>query len=216
MKYPEIKATLALLIVGMMIAPTFQSPLNARIGESKPELERRLFDRGGLAYRDEDIIEARREGMVYEEFIPYLVSDVDVQVYHKSADKENKALRSKFTAKRMDPGWDLHVIYINGKSALELYQRSGKMTEQELNLLLVLQGGGKNWVKRETDGLSKTDESDENKTAFGFEMVRNDGKVRAKKISKGILFVDAVRDSQFAIARDADRNSSAPESVNGF
>lgn len=217
MKYPHITGTLALTIVGMIINLSSPSLVDARIGESKPELEGRLFARGGVAYRDETIIEARRQGMVYEQFLPYLLSNVDIQIYHKPADAKTKALRSKFNAKRIPAGWDLHVIYINGASAIEVYQRSGKMTEQELNMLLMLQGDGKRWSKRNEDGLSDSDKDDpKNKTAFGFEMVRNDGVVRAKKSGKGILFVDAARDAQFANARDSDRNASAPESVNGF
>ncbi|MGJ8652389.1 MAG: hypothetical protein ACSHX8_03865 [Opitutaceae bacterium] len=222
MKYPHITGTLALAVVGMIINLSFTSHVDARIGESKPQLEARLLARGGVAYRDDAIIEARREGMVYEEFLPYLHSNVDIQIYHKPADSGTKAKRSEFSAKRMSAGWDLHVIYINGTSALELYQRSGKITDQELNLLLSLQGDGKNWSKRETDGLEKsggtslTEKEKKNMTAFGFQMVRNDGAVRAKKVSKGILFVDAERDAQFANARDNDLNSSAPESVNGF
>ena len=96
------------------------------------------------------------------------------------------------------------------------------MTEQELNLLLSLQGDGKKWSKRDNDGLggsertAVSEKKKEDLTAFGFQMVRNDGVVRAKKVSKGILFVDAQRDAQFASARDDDLTSSAPESVNGF
>lgn len=222
MKYPHITGTLALAIVGIIMNLSLPTQVDARIGESKPELEARLFARGGVAYRDEAIIEARRQGMAYEEFLPYLHSNVDIQIYHKPADEDTKALRSKFNAKRMSAGWDLHVIYVNGTSALEIYQRSGKMTDQELNLLLSLQGEGKKWSRREGDGLgaetrtAATDQDKKNLTAFGFQMVRNDGLVRAKKISKGILFVDAEKDARFAAARLDDRNSSAPESVNGF
>ena len=121
----------------------------------------------------------------------------------------------------MLPGWDLHVVYINGKSFIELYERSPKMTEQESNMLLLLQGDGKRWSKREADGLAAEEVADtaaarKKLTAFGFQMVRNDGVVRAKKMGNGILFVDAEKDAKFAHARVDERNSDAPESVNGF
>ena len=70
-------------------------------------------------------------------FRPDLESDVDIQVYHKSASADKKPrLRSKFNAKRMLPGWDLHVVYTSMASQrVELYERSPKMTEQEFHLL---------------------------------------------------------------------------------
>ena len=47
--------------------------LNARIGEERLALERRLLKSGGYQYRDEKVIENRRKGMPYikfEEFFP--------------------------------------------------------------------------------------------------------------------------------------------------
>ena len=218
MKYPKSTFVLGLWCA-VAVLSALSSTAEARIGESKSELERRLLGRGGLAYRDDAILDARQAGKPYKEFLPYLESDVDIQVYHKSASADKKALRSKFNAKRMLPGWDLHVVYINGKSAIELYERSPKMTEQEFHLLLLLQGDGKRWTKREADGIAAgADSADakKNLTAFGFQMVRNDGVVRAKKMENSVLFVDADKDALFAQARDDERNSDAPESVNGF
>ena len=39
--------------------------LNARIGEERLALERRLLKSGGYQYRDEKVIENRRKGMPY-------------------------------------------------------------------------------------------------------------------------------------------------------
>jgi len=221
MKYPKSSFVLGLLCA-VAVLSALSSTAEARIGESKPQLEQRLLRSNGLAYRDEAIIEARRGGMVYESLLDYIVSDVEVQVYHKAASADDKAMRSKFNAKRMLPGWDLHVVYVNGKSVIEIYQRSPKMTEQELNMLLHLQGNGQRWAKvekaeQEVGGDVPTSSSDKKElSAFGYEMLRNDGVVRAKNVKNGLLFVDAEMDAKFAIARDDDRNSSAPESVDGF
>ncbi|CAA6677336.1 MULTISPECIES: hypothetical protein [unclassified Lentimonas] len=221
MKYPKASFVLSAVCAGLVLT-AFSSTAEARIGESKSMLEKRLLSSGGLAYRDEAIIEARRDGMEYEGFLDYIVSDVDVQVYHKSSSEDSKALRSKFNAKRMLPGWDLHVVYVNGKSVIEIYQRSPKMTEQEMNLLLHLQGNGQRWRKvdkaeRAVGADVPTSSADKKElSAFGYQMLRNDGAVRAKNVSRGLLFVDAEMDAKFAIARDDDRNSSAPESVKGF
>lgn len=221
MKYPKPSFVFGLICAVMAFA-ALSSTVEARIGESKSILEKRLLASGGLVYRDEAIIEARRRGMPYEGLFDYVVSDIDVQVYHKSASKGKKALRSKFSAKRMLPGWDLHVVYVNGRSVLEIYQRSPKMTEQEQNLLLHMQGQGSRWSRVEKGqqevGGDVPDSAREKKelSVFGYEMIRNDKAVRAKLVKNGILFVDAEMDAKFAIARDDDRNSSAPESVSGF
>jgi len=221
MKYPKSSFVLGLICAGIVLS-ALSSTAEARIGESKSMLEKRLLGRGGLAYRDEAIIDARRAGMPYDDLLDYIVSDIDVQVYHKSASREKKAMRSKFSSKRMLPGWDLHVVYVNGKSVIEIYQRSPKMTEQEQNLLLLLQGDGQRWTKVEKAqqevGGDVPDSAREKKelSVFGYEMVRNDKAVRAKLVKNGILFVDAEMDAKFALARDDDRNSSAPESVDGF
>lgn len=220
MKYPKSSFVLGLICAGMALS-ALSSTAEARIGESKSILERRLFGVGGVAYRDEEIIAARRKGMPYEALLDYVVSDIDVQVYHKSATGEKKQ-RSKFSSKRMLPGWDLHVVYVNGASVLEIYQRSSKMTEQEQNLLLHLQGQGNRW-KRMSQGQQQVggevpdaESERRNMSIFGYEMVRNDGLVRAKRYNGGMLFVDAEADAKLAIARDDDRNTLAPESVNGF
>lgn len=220
MNYPS-HSLVFLQLLCLFLSPLCFSLAEARIGESKSNLERRLFASGGIRYRDDAIIEARREDMPYEQFMLYLESDFEFEIYHKSATAD-KALRSKFTARRMLPGWDLHVIYINGKSAVEVYQRSTGMTEQEMNYLLLLQGDGKNWSKREVDSseedesLSLSDMDEEDISAFGYEMVRNDGVVRAKNQRNGILFVDAKWDIRFALEQDKERNAGAPISVNGF
>ncbi|MEM8866875.1 MAG: hypothetical protein AAGC73_01280 [Verrucomicrobiota bacterium] len=221
MCYPRLSLPIRqLLCVGAALLFGL-SLCEARIGDSQSNLERRLLGNGGLKYKDDVIIDARREKMPYEEFLLYMESDVKLEIYHKSA-TENKAQRSKFNPKRMLPGWDLHVIYINGKSAVEVYQRSPVMTEQEMNYLLLLQGEGSGWSKRVKDGLEKPapgqleSADEESVTAFGFGMVRNDGAVRAKKIKNGLLFVDAKWDVRFAVEKDKEHNAGAPISVNGF
>ena len=87
------------------------------------------------------------------------------------------SMRSNWNAKRMLPGWDMHVVYVNGKSvSRSVYQRSPRMTEQELNMLLHLQGNGQRWAKvekaeQEVGGEVPTSSSDKKEpSAFGYEM----------------------------------------------
>ena len=44
-------------------------------------------------------------------------------------------------------GWNLHVLYSQGKSVMEVYKRSEKITEFELIHLLNLQSGNSFWEK---------------------------------------------------------------------
>jgi len=193
-------------------------PLEARIGDSQQEFERRLATADGIAYRDEAIIAARRKGMVYEEYLSYLISNYELKIYYKPAENDRKALRSQFDVKRKLPGWEVHVLYINGKSAMELYQRSQPMSDQERNLLLLLQGDGKQWMKNGNERLDSNSSNKEeaSQSAFNFQMVRSDGQVRAAVARGGLLFVDAQRDTQLAQVREEALDTSAPESVSGF
>ncbi len=148
--------------------------------------------------------------MPYLQYLELFSSSADVYVYYKTADGR-RPTSSELDEKRMLPGWDLHVVYVNGKSVIEVYKRSQSMSDFELNQLIALQGGGSGWKK-----VAKGDMADE-PSAFGFEMVSSDGSVRAKKLgSDRILFVDATVDVALAEMNTSDLLEKAPVSVNGF
>ncbi|MEC8209000.1 MAG: hypothetical protein VX051_00935, partial [Verrucomicrobiota bacterium] len=112
---------------------------------------------------------------------------------------------------RMSAGWDLHVVFVNGKSAIEVYKRSQGMTEQEFNRLMAIHAGSSFWKR-----LGKEDK-DEMVSAFGFEMVRDDGLVRARKLGRdSVLFFDTEIDVELAEMKTSDLQKRAPVSVNGF
>ena len=111
----------------------------------------------------------------------------------------------------MPAGWDLHVVYVDGKSAIELYQRSQGMTDFETNHLLNLHTDGGYWKR------PSKEEKEKLVSAFGFDMVRSDGRVRAKKIGGDkLMFVEADTDKRLAEMNTNELLELAPISVEGF
>jgi hypothetical protein len=210
MKYPIQIGTLAAMLVGFVFTALSPQVLNARIGERRESIERRLFDSGGIVYRDEAIESERRKGMPYLRYLEYLPGSTDVRIYFKTSDGR-RPTSSELEARRMPAGWDLHVVYVGGQSAIELYKRSQGITEFEFNHLLALHAEGSYWKRPSKEEMA------EMVSAFGVEMVRSDGRVRAKKLGgDGLMFVDSEIDSRLAEMNTSDLQEKAPVSVEGF
>lgn len=202
-----------LLLVGFVLCG-FAETTHARIGDSRSGLERRITSSGGIVYRDEAIRAARQRGMPYMRYLGYLSSSVDVRIYYKT-DDGRRPKQSELEEKSILPGWDLHVVYVGGKSVLEIYKRSSGITDYEFNELLNRLGEGSYWKKVEK--RKDSEEEDEEPSAFGFDMVRSDGKVRAKKIgADAVMFVATEFDAKLAEVHDSDLLEKAPVSVKGF
>ena len=148
--------------------------------------------------------------MPYAQYLEYLPSSSDVRIYFKTSDGR-RPTSSELSDRRMSAGWDLHVVFVNGKSAIEVYKRSQGMTEQEFNRLMAIHSGGSFWKR-----LGKEDK-DEVVSAFGFEMIRDDGLVRARKLGRdSVLFFDTKIDVELAEMKASDLQEKAPVSVDGF
>lgn len=210
MKYPIQSGTLAVMVAGFVFTALVPSVLDARIGERRESIERRLFDSGGIVYRDDVIETERRKGMPYPRYLEYLPDSTDVRLYFKTSDGR-RPMSSELEAKRMPAGWDLHVVYVGGKSAIELYKRSQGLTEFEFNHLLALHAEGSFWKRPSKEEMA------EMVSAFGVEMIRSDGRVRAKKLGgDGLMFVDSEVDIKLAEMNTSDLQERAPVSVDGF
>lgn len=184
------------------------STAQARVGESRAAIEGRLLGSGGVVYRDDHIERSRMRGKPYAHLLPYL-EGAEVRIYFKTADGRAPS-SSQLNAKRMNAGWDLHVVYLNGKSVIELYERSRAMTEFESNQLLAMQAGESYWRR-------VTKEEKKPPSALGYEMERADTFVRARKMGGNILlFVNAEIDSLLALKKKEDQLEKAPQSVQGF
>ena len=210
MKYPIHLGTIVGVLWGLVIVSLLPFTLDARIGERRESIERRLFSSGGIVYRDDTIEESRRKGMPYIQYLEYLPSSSDVRIYFKTSDGR-RPTSSELSDRRMSAGWDLHVVYVDGKSAIEVYKRSQGMTEQEFNRLMAIHASGSFWKR-----LSKEDKAGL-LSAFSFEMIRDDGLVRARKLGRdSVLFFDTEIDIELAEMQTSDLLEKAPVSVDGF
>lgn len=214
MKYPKSSFVLGLLCA-VVVLSALSSTAEARIGERKDSIERRLFASGGIMYRDDAVEESRRKGMPYLKYMELIVDSTDIRIYYKTADGRRPASQ-ELEEKRMLPGWDMHVLYVNGKSAVEVYKRSQRMTEYEFNQLLAVQSNGSYWKKKAKGAKTADGKPVKDPSAFGYEMQTDNGTVRAKKMGNGIIFFDPKLDVMLAEMNDSDQIEKAPVSVNGF
>jgi hypothetical protein len=201
-------ACLFLALAAGFALPSF---VDARIGESRESLERRLFASGGIIYRDKEERSSRRQSGPYSGYMQYLGSSAEVRVYFKSDDGSQPA-QTDIGKGDLRSGWELHVLYVAGKSVFEQYKRIGNMTEQESNALLALLGDGGYWAEPEAPAEGEEPPP----SAFGFDYVRNDGAVRAKKGGGGLMVFQKQLDEFLARQQESDRNQKAPLSVRGF
>ena len=210
MKYTIYLKVFTAMIVTIVLHILFPSSVYARIDERRESIERRLFASGGIVYRDDEIEASRRRGMPYMRYLQYLPGSADIRIYFKTSDGR-RPTSSELEQRRKSAGWDLHVVYVDGKSVIELYQRSQGMTDFETNHLLNLHTDGGYWKR------PSKEEKEEIVSAFGFEMVRSDGRVRAKKIGNDkLMFIEADIDKRLAEMNTNELQQSAPISVNGF
>lgn len=207
MKFP---ALLSLVATACLLFPNF---VDARIGESRASFERRLFSSGGIAYRDKEERATRRESGPYSSYLQYLGESAEVRVYFKS-DDGSQPTQTDLSAQSLGSGWEVHVLFVSGKSVMELYKRTGSMTEQEMNALLALLGDGNYWEKAAAPIERK--EEEEVPSAFGFQYVRSDGEVRANKSGGGLMVFQKQLDEFLAKRHESDLLQSAPKSVQGF
>ena len=201
----------SLVVLALVMAGLFAcSSADARIGERRQTIESRLFASGGIVYRDDTIEATRRRGMPYMKYMEYLPSGSAVRIYFKT-DDGRRPTSSELDSRRISAGWDLHVLYVDGVSVAEVYKRSQGMSGFEFNQLLALHGGGSFWKRASKEELG------EMKSAFGMDMIRDDGLVRAKRLGGDtLMIVDTEFDGKLAEMNMNDLLERAPVSVMGF
>ena len=157
--------------------------LDARIGDERLALEKRLLRSGGYQYREENVLSNRRKGMPYVKFEEYFPDRADLRIYYKTVDGR-KPLSKDIKTSSMLEGWNLHVLYVQGQSVMEVYRRSEIITEFEFIHLLNLQSGSSFWEKKSDKELDENEFS-----TFGFDLQRNDKLLRAKKIGSNAVMI---------------------------
>ena len=74
--------------------------------------------------------------MPYNKYKEYYPKSTDLRIYYKTSDgRQPKA--SEMQVRGMLEGWDLHVIYLDGVSVMEIYRRSKTITEFNLSTYLI-------------------------------------------------------------------------------
>lgn len=186
--------------------------LQARIGEDRLTFEKRLNISGGYQYRSENVLSNRKRGMPYNKFSDFLPAQSEIRIYYKTLDGR-KPLSNDIQTNRMLEGWDIHVVFVGGKSVLELYRRSSNMNELEFTALLKLQAGNSFWEKKE-----QVKEGDPPLvSAFSFDYERNDKLMRARKVgSSQLLFFSSQFDVFLAEGYKQSQMDALPQSIKGF
>lgn len=185
--------------------------LEARIGETRLTIEKRLLKSGGYQYRDDKILLNRKRGMPYSKFEEYFPEKADLRIYYKTIDGR-KPLSKDVKASGMLEGWNLHILFVQGKSVIELYKRSDRITEFEFIQLLNLQSGNSFWEKKSENDLEPGQFS-----TFGFDFQRNDEVLRAKKMGTNTVMIFSTSfDHLMKKNIREEQMNDAPSSVDGF
>lgn len=209
MKYP------AFIVLATMVCLLLPRAAEARIGERRDSFERRLFSNGGIIYRNKGERSTRRKSGPYTSYMQYLGGSAEARIYFKS-DDGSQPTRSDVDKGSLGSGWEVHVLYVSSKSVLELYKRVGSMSEYEMNALLSVLAGGGYWEKPEPPAEKEEEEEEEPPSAFGFDFVRSDGEVRAKKSGGGLMVFQKQLDEYLAKQHESNLQQDAPKSVRGF
>ena len=185
--------------------------LEARIGETRLTIEKRLLKSGGYQYREDKILLNRKRGMPYSKYEEYFPEKADLRIYYKTIDGR-KPLSKDVRASGMLEGWNLHILFVQGKSVIELYKRSDRITEFEFIHLLNLQSGNSFWEKKSENDLEPGQFS-----TFGFDFQRNDQVLRAKKMGTNTVMIFSTSfDHLMKKNIREEQMNDAPSSVDGF
>ena len=207
------------------------SATSARIGDTPEQMADRVLQPGlGKNFtwpkdlNERELERAKKENPLtpFAHLLPTPVEDWREQMYWKSA------LRKQLSNEN---GWRVHVYYLKGQSAVELYRRVGApLSEFEVNGILMLMRGGQTWrrARKPEGGDQKQADS-----VLGYEFELGEpGAVtlRARKQGDWLLVYNRRFDDYLAARKQqwdateatrkaedrAKQEQSAPVSVEGF
>jgi len=202
--------------------------VDARIGESRSTIERRITQGGhGLVLDDKDMIDfylaqtpftnvvVDRQG---GEYVIHSNLKLSLGAYYKLIG-DGRAYESRLRGQNGQPvkepaGWLLFVVYYNGKSVLEYYKRSAPITAAEVNGLLALNQGSSNWV-REKLPQDKYPNKDY-KPVLDHALHRSDGELLANPSDNALLIFHVDIDDHLSKAKHKRESEDAPDSLAGF
>jgi len=210
----------------------FPAALHARVGETQDMLEKRLLQPGvGKLYprptepkdnkpkspKDRDTErQARKEAQddVLKDIRAFLPADTHEMFYWKSAVANQLS---------NDTGWKVDVLYIGGRSALEVYKRVGdSLNSFEVKGILNANRGNSSWKKVTNEGGGTN--------GIGYSYELEDGSLRASQ-QDGWVMVFSVKLDNYVMQQQLvakaendhqldqqkrEQAQKAPESVSGF
>lgn len=193
------------------------APVDARIGESRSQFEgRTLSDRTMIRY-PADAVERKisHRDAFYRRYYEFMPAGVEHQVYFKRAEN-SPASQSDLRQGEFPPGWDLHVIYYQGRIILECYRRNGaRLSDPEFNGLLHLNRGDSFWVKS-SDAPARP-------SAINYKFITEDGAMRAVRTGTSAVFIESSLDERLHAHRQVadeerrlEQERAAPSSLVGF
>ena len=201
-------------------------PLEARIGESRSELESRLIRQSGrgLEVSDGDLESfhlgrspaagpvSALEGEKVDFVLYYKINDEVIPTSARLWRKDRNGRRTSNPEPKPD-GWMLHVVYLNGVSVLEYYQRSKSLTSVEREGLLARNQGNSGWARgkppSDDDGVLVP-------KVFPVNHYRKDFAVYGNLRGDNVLFFDPRLDALVHEKQIEAAEEEAPASLDGF
>lgn len=210
----RVWAVMLVVITGSV----FCGPLaEGRIGETKQQFEERVLNNRTMIRYPDDVVERKiaHRDVPYRQLYEFMPASIEHRVYFKRAEAE-PASQSDLRDEEYPPGWDLHVIYHQGRIVVEGYRRNGaRLSEPEFNGLLHLNRGDSFWV---SSGKAAARPS-----AVNYRFITEDGATRAARSGNTALFIDSSLDEAIHTHREyaneerkREQERSAPRSLAGF
>ncbi|MEO0794528.1 MAG: hypothetical protein AAFX93_05185 [Verrucomicrobiota bacterium] len=192
---------------------------NARVGDSRSTLERRLLTEGGaVKLLDDEVFEQHFKKSPFKDTLDPESDTYEMVLYYKTADG-GKAYSSRVLDDRERPvanpdGWLIFVVYARGQSVFEAYKRSSGLTEAESNGLLLLNRGDGTWNR----GTLPTDAypSKDYKPLLKHNLFRSDNQLLAQQNGSYLVLFDVDFDAYLSRTKHEKEMEEAPNSLNGF
>jgi len=206
-----------LVITATLLLAMF--PAQARIGDSRSGLESRLRGEGNaIPVTDERVFNQLMRHASFRQHLPDDEEKIEVAIYYKKTN-DDRAFGSELVNENDRPienpdGWLLYVVYYEGRSMIELYRRSGRISDPETNGILLLNRSSASWVRSALPEAQYP--HDDYEPLLGHNLHRTDYKVLANSAGNSLLIFSVGFDDFLGKLKREREQSAAPESLAGF